>query len=180
MMTESRLGVTEAGPTARATRQLEEECHICNADLAHLRGQLMARRPINPLNDRRPSVRKISPIWAFVLRADDGNRTRTVSLGTGLSRPPDHGLAGHERSCFVRDHLPRTGFDSPVGHATGTGRPVSASTECLLSLQLISRNLSSSRVIFGLMGQARTHETDCLATRVTVTFSTWGRREQSH
>jgi hypothetical protein len=41
----------------------------------------MARQGIRALNDRRPSVRKSLPTWAFMIRADDGNRTRTVSLG---------------------------------------------------------------------------------------------------
>ncbi len=36
--------------------------------------------PDLPQNGRRPSVRNLLPAWAFTRGADDGNRTRTVSL----------------------------------------------------------------------------------------------------
>jgi hypothetical protein len=46
-------------------------------------GTLIARRRANRQEHRRPGVRKSLPAWAFILGAGDGNRTRTVSLGTG-------------------------------------------------------------------------------------------------
>jgi hypothetical protein len=35
-------------------------------------GPLMARRPVRPLNDRRPSVRNLLPTWAFALERMTG------------------------------------------------------------------------------------------------------------
>jgi len=42
---------------------------------------LMARDPLQPLNDRRSSVRKKLPDPDFYIGAGDGNRTPTISLG---------------------------------------------------------------------------------------------------
>jgi hypothetical protein len=52
--------------------------------------------------------------------AGDGNRTRTVSLGTGLSCLVDHGVAGQAASEVVRGYPSGTAPDSVVGHAAGT------------------------------------------------------------
>jgi hypothetical protein len=45
-------------------------------------GTLTGRGSIRLWNDRRSSVRKSPPTWTFVMRAGDGNRTRTISLGS--------------------------------------------------------------------------------------------------
>ena len=44
-------------------------------------GPLMARGPVRAAIRQKPRFRKTAPTWAFIMRADDGNRTRTVSLG---------------------------------------------------------------------------------------------------
>ena len=57
---------------------------------------------------RRPSVRNLLPTWAFFMRADDGNRTRTVSLGIcgscsnkQLDQWCDPSMSARERPCFT-------------------------------------------------------------------------------
>jgi hypothetical protein len=46
------------------------------------RARLMARRPVRAAERQTASVRNLLPTWPFFVRADDGNRTRTVSLGS--------------------------------------------------------------------------------------------------
>jgi hypothetical protein len=46
---------------------------------------LMARTAGNALGTSKAQVRKNLLTWAFALGAGDGNRNRTVSLGSGLS-----------------------------------------------------------------------------------------------
>jgi hypothetical protein len=53
-------------------------------------------------------------------RAGDGNRSRTVSLGTGLPPLVDHRAAGQAVSEVDRGYPSGTVLDSAVGHTTGT------------------------------------------------------------
>jgi len=52
--------------------------------------------------------------------AGDGNRTRTISLGTGLSCFADHSICSSEIICLVRECPLQTVSDRAIGHATGT------------------------------------------------------------
>jgi hypothetical protein len=52
--------------------------------------------------------------------AGDGNRTRTISLGTGLSCLADHSICSSETICVDRECPLQTVSDRPIGHATGT------------------------------------------------------------
>jgi len=45
---------------------------------------------------------------------------RTISLGTGLSRPADQHVAGQRSSSVARQWPLSTRSNSPIGHATGT------------------------------------------------------------
>jgi hypothetical protein len=51
-------------------------------NVAQLARRRRFRPAINGEDEKRPSARKSLPAWAFTLGADDGNRTRTVSLGS--------------------------------------------------------------------------------------------------
>jgi hypothetical protein len=43
---------------------------------------LIAQRPVTTVKQQGPRSRTIVLTWAFSLRAGDGNRTRTISLGS--------------------------------------------------------------------------------------------------
>jgi hypothetical protein len=91
----------------------------------------MARRPAPLLDAKTPAFGKHVPPWAFSVGAGDGNRTRTVSLGIGLSCLVDHRAAGGAASEVVRGYPSGTAPDSPVGHATGTPSSLLTVGSCL-------------------------------------------------
>jgi hypothetical protein len=58
--------------------------------------------------------------WVFPLGAGEGNRTCTISLGTGLSHIADHSICSSEMIFLVRGCPLQTVADRPIGHARGT------------------------------------------------------------
>jgi hypothetical protein len=73
----------------------------------------------------RPESYQYGPVLSFgmaLLHVErvTGNRTRTASLGTGLSCLFDHGATGQAAPEVGRGYPSGTARDSSVGHATGT------------------------------------------------------------
>jgi hypothetical protein len=71
--------------------------------------------------------------WESSSGAGDGNRTRTISLGTGLSCFADHGICSSETIYIVRECPLQTVSDRPIGHATGTSpdwQPTGSARRC--------------------------------------------------
>jgi len=80
----------------------------------------MARRGVGAR--KRPKVQcseSTSDLGLYV-GADDGNRTRTVSLGTGLSCLDDLAMQDQLSQTSTREWPSNTVFDRLIGHATGT------------------------------------------------------------
>jgi hypothetical protein len=88
-------------------------------------GTLMARRPINPRNDRRPSVRNLLPTWAFTLE-------RMTGIEPALSAWEADVLP---LNYIRRLHSTRSRRAAPLylTHRTGTGRPVGCSSPIVAS-----------------------------------------------
>ena len=76
---------------------------------------------------------------AFFVGADDGNRTRTVSLGTGLSCPSDLANQDQSTQTSTPERPSDTASAHAVGHAAGTRLPVRrVVTACLQSTFTLS------------------------------------------
>jgi hypothetical protein len=128
-------------------------------------GTLMARRPVNPRNDRRPSVRKTSPTWAF-----------TMERMTGI----EPALSAWEADVLPLNYIRRAACRTPQGvrislsspHPTGTrglpGAPHCHRSRSFSGLRLEPSATSAGSGVSGIRFQvrrARRHPSDWHASR---------------